>query len=202
VGDPIDTMFPMRRPFFLLVAALAMLASAAVPAAASIAEALSLEGLVHTSDHVVVATAVATESRWDGPDRIVTDVTLAVSERMKGRSRAGDSLVVTFVGGAVDGIGMRVEGAPRFAMGRPHLVFAGNHRETGYVVPTGLSQGVMPIEESEGRRFVHPGGAGLALVTRSASGALLRAAPAVMHRRALDDVLAEIRDHVASEGTR
>src|SRR5205814_2365866 len=125
------------------------------------------------SEDVVVATAVHEASRWDGPNRIVTDVALTISEPAKGSSRAGETIVVTCLGGSVGGVGMRVEGAPRFAVGRTHLVFASTHRATGFLVPTGMSQGVMRIEEREGRRRVLPGGGGLALVTRSSAGALL-----------------------------
>ena len=201
-GDRLPTMSEMLRRLFLLAAGLALVASATRPALASVVEAMSLETLVHASEHVVVATAVAQRSRWDGPGRIVTDVTLEIETAPKGDGRRGQALEVVCLGGSVDGVGMRVEGAPRFQAGASHLVFAERHAETGYLVPSGLSQGVMRIEASGGRRVVQPGGHGLALVQRSSSGQLLRSAPAVMHPRDLEDVLVEIRALVAREGRR
>jgi hypothetical protein len=52
---------------------------------------------------------------------IKTFVTLAVQKRLKGEAPA--EIVLQLLGGEIDGQGMRVEGMPRFAVGRTEILF-------------------------------------------------------------------------------
>lgn len=168
------------------------LSLAALPAAASIVEAFDLATLVTRSDHAVLATAVRTQSRWDGRGRIVTDVTLRVEDSMKGDSSAGDEVVLVVLGGEIGDIGMTVAGEPRFTPGDRAIVFAARSSQ-GRLRPVGMTQGVLPIVERGGRALVQPGGDGLSLVRRSRDGVLRPAPAALLEPRALDRVIDEIR---------
>jgi hypothetical protein len=171
-----------------LVAALAALAAVA-PAAASVTRALDLRELVAEADHVAVVRVVRQEARWHR-GRIVTDVTLEVETSMKG-ARAGETLVVRRLGGAIGDLGMRVEGEPEFIDGERSVVFARSMR--GVLRPVGMSQGVLPIQLDAGRAMVLPGGAGLSLVLPAPGNRFAPAPAALLHPRPLDDLLGEIR---------
>jgi len=82
------------------------------------------DDLVSQADYVVRAkvTAVASEWQTDGDNtHIITKVTLAVSDVIKGTPP--QPLVLQMLGGTVDGVTMRVEGAPRFNVGEEHIFF-------------------------------------------------------------------------------
>ncbi|MEM9067232.1 MAG: hypothetical protein AAGE52_01960 [Myxococcota bacterium] len=135
-----------------------------------------MAGLVERADQVVVARVSAQQARWDG-DQIVTDVLLEVEDAVHGSASTGDTLMLVRLGGAIDDLGMRVEGEPSFNDGNRYLVFLREWR--GMYRPVGMSQGVMRVQEqADGTRIVEPGGAGLSLVTRPggppALGALWR----------------------------
>lgn len=168
-------------------------------AEASVVLALDMRELVQGSAQVVVATALRQESRYDSRRRIVTDVTLRVDQTLKGESRTGDTLVVRRLGGAIGEIGMRVEGEPAFAVGQRSIVFA-RRTPAGVLRPVGMAQGVMPIQRIDGREMVTSNGHGLSLLRRLADGRLVGGQPAITVPRALEDVLAQIRDVVTESG--
>jgi len=176
----------------LLVAAL--LAFPAVPASASLVEALDLDALVQRADRVVVARAVRQEARYDARGRIVTEVELEVLEAMKGDAAVGDRFLLTVLGGAIGDLGMRVEGEPRLQDGARYVLFARRWGADAWR-PVGMSQGVMRVSD-DGRDMVEPGGGGLSLVRRG-TGGVTPATPALVFRRPLRVVVDQIRDRVA-----
>jgi len=176
------------------------LALAAIPASASLLEALDLAQLVARADHVVLATPIRRQTRWDAYQRIVTDVTLRVETPLKGSSRPDAVLELRTLGGAIGELGMRVEGEPVFREGHRYLVFA--VYRGGELRPVGMSQGVLPIERDQaGRDKVLPGGGGIALVRPLPDGTLAPAPPAILHPRPLEDVRAEIEAAVRRSGS-
>ncbi|MFW6050592.1 MAG: hypothetical protein ACODAU_05430 [Myxococcota bacterium] len=187
----------MRRASVCL-AVMALLGAMVPVAAASVAEAMDLEELVHEADEIVLGTVMQRRSRWEGR-HIVTDVTLRVSEALEGRARPGGRLVVTHLGGEVGDVGMRVAGMPVFEDGARSLVFAKRGRRSGSLWPVGMSQGVMAVRRRGGDDVVMPGAAGLALARRTGTGKLAPAPPAVLHPRPLDEVLEEVRALVRQE---
>ncbi len=154
---------------------------------------MDLGELVREADLVAVVQSEAGNSHYDGPSRIVTDVTLRVTHRIKGPEQA--TVVVRCMGGQVDTLAMRVPGEPALPTGKRFLVFLKQTPDGNYR-PLGMSQGVMPIHaDASGQTMVHPGGQGLGLMqtVQTPHGRSLTPAPAaLMYARPLNDVLREI----------
>lgn len=170
----------MRSTIALAVLTLALSLTLPRSASATVTEALSLRDLTQRADLVVLATAVAESARRDARGRIVTDVALRIEEALKGDARAGSTITMTRLGGAIGDIGMRVEGEPRFTVGERYVVFL-YRTHGGALRPVGMSQGVMPVDDDGGETMVLPGGAGLSLVERVAGGRLAPAPGALIH---------------------
>jgi|GEM_PF-3078367 len=166
------------------------------PAEATVARAMAMRELVTEADVIARVTVLSHRARLDSLDRIVTDVTLRIDEPLYGATgagpvRAGDEIVVTRLGGVLDGVGLRVEGEPGFVRGSEQLVFLSER--AGLLRPTGMSQGVFPIvRDAAGHELAMPNGAGLALVAPGGP-ALTPASPALVSPRAVDVLLDEVR---------
>ena len=99
------------------------LLAAATPAAALMLRA-PLDELVGSSDAIVRAGVLSTESRWlDDPRVIVTEVKLEVREPWRGGLRSGAPLTLTVLGGEVGGMGMKQEHQPEFRAGEEVVLF-------------------------------------------------------------------------------
>jgi hypothetical protein len=173
---------------------LTLLLLATVPVRATVIEALSMRELVAESDLIAEVAVLSQTARWDELDRIVTDVTLRVDEPLwatDASTGSGSEVVVTRLGGELDGLGLRVEGEPTFVTGERVLLFA--HELRGELRAVGMSQGVLPIEIRAGAEpMVLPGGAGLALVAPG-TAARVAARPALPAPLPLTEVLDEVR---------
>lgn len=105
---------------------------------------LDLKQLTERADRVVLARVESATSRWtEAHDAIFTEVTLRVERSYKGPLKAGDTFVVRREGGAVDGIGQRVFGAPHFAAGEEVVVFVEPRGGADWVV--GMAQGKLRV---------------------------------------------------------
>jgi hypothetical protein len=184
------------RASLVVLAPLVFLAGSPRALATSI-EALDLRTLVGDADHVVVGTVVGIEARYDHLDRIVTDATIRVEERMLGETAVGGEVTVRSLGGAIGEVGLRIEGEPIFVAGERVLVFARLHRGERVLRAVGMSQGVMPIRDVGGAEMALPGGEGLALLARGSDGRLRAAPAALIEPEPLDSVLARVRELVA-----
>lgn len=170
------------------------------PASATILRELGLSELVRQADRVVVARVEARASRWEG-GRIVTDVTLRVEDSAKGDARVGERVVVTTMGGSVDGIGMKVVGEAAFVKGETALVFLTALDATWAGVRTwevvGMAQGRMPVtvDAATGLRQVRADLAGASLLVKDRRGksVVTAAVGARLRPRPLADVVAEVR---------
>jgi hypothetical protein len=174
-----------------LLAALALALAVALPASASVTIALDLPTLVERAAHVLIVRVESQRPRWDSRGRIVTDVSLRVEEPLKRPALPGDLLVLERFGGAIDELGMRVEGEPTFEDGERVLVFAvPSVANPVHLRPLGMAQGVMPVREraaANGDDLVLPGGDGLALMER-VNGVLVASPPALASPRSLTEV--------------
>ena len=159
---------------------------------ASVGEGLTLDELVARADEIVMARAIAAESRFED-GRIVTEVELERVETIRGHG--GERLRLITPGGTVGEIGMRVEGAPQIPVGTEAVLF-GRRTERG-VRAVGMAQGVFPVRTREGRPWVHPNGAGIALVRRDAQGRLSRVSPSLEAPMELEAFLSEVRERAA-----
>lgn len=180
-----------------ILAALVLALPAAVAHATSV-EAMDLRALVREADHVVVGTVVSTQASYDHLDRIVTDATIRVDERMHGASPEGTTIVVRRLGGVIGDVGLRIEGEPTFVPGERMVLFARTIPSERLLRPIGMSQGVLPIARvGGGSEMVMPGGEGLALVQRGDDGRMHAAPGALIRPEPVDELLSRVRDLVA-----
>ena len=99
-------------------------------AQATLVERVSLEQLVDGSARIVQGRCVRTWSAWDATHQnIWTHSEIQVTDALKGD--AGQTVVVSELGGEVGDIGMRVEGMPQYEPGEEMILFL-------YQTPTGL----------------------------------------------------------------
>ena len=111
----------MRSVAFLC--ALAVMAAAGRASSTTVA-APTFDELVLRAESVVVARVVATRSAWvdsRSGRSIVTDVTVAIEQTLKGPAYAQRSF--EFLGGTVGDDTLRVEGIPQFAVGDRDVLF-------------------------------------------------------------------------------
>ncbi|HEX7295065.1 MAG TPA: hypothetical protein VF251_04875 [Pyrinomonadaceae bacterium] len=162
----------------------------------SLANALSVEDMVHKSDLIAIGNCVGTKSVWVGRS-LVTLATVAVGETIKGTEQR--EITVALPGG-IDAnrevpIAMNYAGAPRMTPGEDVLVFlrAGGPVSGTYTI-AGLSQGKFSIVKDE---------AGREMVTRDLTKMMLRSNNGV-HRgsnnmRPLASFKAEIKAHLRQQ---
>jgi hypothetical protein len=182
------------------LAALSVLATALAPirpARASVLEALEMRDLVHAAHEIVVASTRSARSRYDGP-RIITESVVDVTERVRGGTTS--ELHVVTLGGSVDGVGMRVEGAAHLPVGERAVLFLRRTHRGTTLTPVGMAQGVLPVApDAGGQDMVLPGARGLALMRRVAHGQLMPAPAALTQPRPLAELLTEIEALVAAD---
>lgn len=115
----------------------------AVPAAASIARALSLDELSARAELVVLGRVTGQQARWTRDHRrLVTRVTVAVEERWKGDAPA--EITVLRPGGELDGLGQEVLGEPRFETGERVVLFLVERGD--FYRAVGMAQGAFRVE--------------------------------------------------------
>jgi len=186
----------MRRIFRIASAALAALLLAAVSAATTVIR-MDTRALVLRSNDIVIGTVQGTRSYWDaGHTRILTDVTVQVRESLKGV--AAGPVVLTQLGGELDGMRYHIEGSPHFARGEEALLFLWRDPQ-GRAQVNGLAQGKFDIGvDAKGARTVQRSGPGLGFKDVRTLDALPEGAPA---RVGLDELKREIA-RIMKEGGR
>jgi hypothetical protein len=187
-----------HRPWLaVLVLALASLLAQRVRA--SIVDAMSLADLTREAEVIVVARVEGQRARWDHQGRIVTDVTLRVTESLHGTLARGAVVIAQRLGGEIGDLGLRVEGEAQYVQGERIVLFARRLTTPSGVVlrPVGMSQGVLPIDDAGGVELVMPGGAGLELVERTPEGRLAPGAAALAAPEPADVLLDRVRALVA-----
>jgi hypothetical protein len=108
-------------------------------AQATLVPALSLEGLVDQSETIVHGRVTSAWTAWDsGHKYIWTHYRMEVLDPVRGNP--GASVVVSEPGGSLDGVTMRISGAPDYAVGEEAIVFL-YRTPIGYLRATGYGQG-------------------------------------------------------------
>ena len=114
---------------------------------------VSTEELARQSEVVAVGKVTAMKSEWDQTKtRIVTHVTMAVGEYLKGS--AGNVMTITTPGGEVDGVGEWYSHSARFQKDEDVVVFAERDKKGNYRVAGG-HQGKLSITRGEGTSLAH-----------------------------------------------
>jgi hypothetical protein len=189
-----------RSAAFLLIGLAAGLLVA--PALASVVQAFSLEELTRKADLIVVGVGGETEARRNPDGRlIVTDISVSVQDVLKGSAKKGESIVVTVLGGNLDGLGLRVPGEASIPLGKPALLFLYRGGAAGTDLRVvGMAQGVMPMQPSDqGTMMIIPGGSSSALVQRDSSGTLKPASAALLQPEPAASVLDRVRAAVGKQ---
>ncbi len=103
----------------------------------------SIESLSNTSEAVVVAQAVETESFWN-EDRtaILTRVVLRVDDQLQGQAAATTEIIIP--GGRVGDTIHEVSDMPHFEVNEEAVVFVERHR-SGILVVSGGLHGKLPV---------------------------------------------------------
>jgi hypothetical protein len=133
----------MPTPRFLILAGVLALALSATPASPSQVLHQTLRDLTLGSSDVVIGRVEEMSTRWnESHTKIVTDVTVSVSESLKGTP--GERLVLTQLGGDLDGFRYAVPGSPLFRPGEEALLFVWRDAK-GRAQVNGLAQGKFDI---------------------------------------------------------
>jgi hypothetical protein len=149
---------------------------------------LDLKALSQRAERVVYASVESSESHWtQNHDAIYTDVHLRVKRVYKGADREGDLVVVRREGGTVDGIGMRVFGAPVFTPGEEAVVFMETRGTASWVV--GMAQGKLRV-------VTRADGTKVAMPPEVRSIHFVNGQPAPAEPRALETIERDIRTYV------
>jgi len=182
---------------FALAAALALaLASPAADASQVLHQ--TLRELTLGSSDIVVGRVESTSARWnEAHTRILTDVTVRVSESLKGAG--GGVLTLTQLGGDLDGFRLSVPGSPLFRPGEDALLFLWRDPQ-GRAQVNGLGQGKFDIttDRVTGARTLQRGLPGLRVREARSLSLVKEGEPAP--RLPLDDMLGEIRAILAEGG--
>jgi len=116
---------------------------------------LSLEEMVHGSDLIVIGQVTRVWSAWDGQHRFIwTHHEIAVHDVAKGGRN--QKITVSEPGGVVNGVGMRIAGAPAYAPGEQVLLFL-ERVPNGYLRSLGMGQGKLRISVDGRVHLTHSG---------------------------------------------
>jgi hypothetical protein len=184
----------------LLVLALGAVSLTTSRALASVVKALSLEDMTRKADVIVVGVGAEAQARRNDDGRlIVTDVSVDVQQVLKGGAKAGDDVIVTLLGGSLDGLGLSVPGEASIPIGKPALLFLYRSGKEGRDLRVvGMAQGVMPMQGEPGTMVIIPGGTGSELVERGSDGKLNPAPGALLRPEPAANVLERVRKLVGA----
>jgi len=144
---------------------------------------LDLPSLAQQASDVVVGRVESQSARWtQDHSAIFTEVTVRVSQSVKGISKAGDAIVLRREGGEVGGLGMLVTGAARFTVGEEVVLFLEKRGAALWTV--GMAQGKLHVAVIDGRKVAIRDVGGLGFVAPPAPE------PAV---RPLDELIGIVR---------
>jgi hypothetical protein len=145
----------LRRTFVLGFALVSSLVLPSV-ARATLVIPPDFTSLVKQADYVVRAVVTSVDSSWsyeNGNRHIITKVGLTVSEVIAGTPP--QPLVLQMLGGTVDGVTMKVDGAPVFKVGDDNILFV-HGNGTQFIPLVALTNGQYPVQHDAktGQDFV------------------------------------------------
>ena len=201
-----------RRHFVCIASLILGLAASAPRVAATTVARLDTRELVRESHEIVIGEVRGTRSYWDAPRRrMLTDVSVRVTQRLKGRG--GDTVVLTQLGGELDGVRVSVPGAPSFVVGEEALVFVWRDGR-GRAQVDALGQGKFDLraDPTTGEKLVSRPLPGLAIhdlttleaapPDRAVPKLYLRDFVRVIERAVAEDAGRQVRLEIAARGSR
>lgn len=156
----------------LLAAAAWLLALYAVPADASIVQALTLDELVEESEQILVGEVLLTESFVRSNGTLGTWHRVRVERGLWGVPPEDREVIIETLGGHIGDLAMRVEGEPTFEEGERVILFVRGAGPYTMARPVGMSQGVMRVSDEQGEPMVSQNQKEMMLVRRNAQGRL------------------------------
>lgn len=168
-----------------LIIGLSLLGAAVSPVRAAQPKA-EFSDLVHDADVVFVGRVEAQHSHLNVPgNAIVTDVTFSVGDVIHEGEHSigiGESIVLSYFGGSIEGLSMRVSDAPSFVAGEEYLLFAFNDGQ-GYINPLiGGPQGQFKLMRDAETGAAYPVAPGGRAIEAAGAGAM-RLTPKVLSIR-------------------
>lgn len=158
--------------------------------------------LTQASDQIVIGKVESVRSYWGtGRRTILTDAVVRVNDTLKGEVAA--TVVITQLGGEVDGVKVAVAGCPAFQAGEEAVLFLA-HGRSDQIQLTGLAQGKFEIETDPGTgaRLVQRRTPGFAIREARALGRADIAPPRRGAAVPLQSLLDEIHDALVAERAR
>ena len=151
---------------------------------------LDTKALTARAERIVLGVVESQTARWSADHQaIYTDVTMRVNRAYKGSVKPGERIVVRREGGSIDGLGMRVYGAPAFTDGEEVVVFLETRGNAAWTV--GMTQGKLHVAlGSDGVKRVAAALGDVAFTRPSG------APQALSQPKRLDDFEREIRAYV------
>lgn len=182
---------PPLRAWLPVLILLSLATALAVDAAATQVVRQSTDEMGRAADLIVRGRVQGVRSYWNETrTRILTEATVAVDSRLKGRS--GGAVRVVQMGGTVGTVKMTVAGALDWRPGEDVLLFLEHSLPDRYRV-SGFTQGKFTVETDPASGVAYARQAGLAGVGLVGDGAAREASGG---RLRLDDLLATIRPHI------
>jgi predicted phosphodiesterase len=133
-----------------------------------------IESLAQRADAIVVGKVTSVRSEWNADKtRIITKVSLDVDEYVKGEA-AGKSMVITNLGGEVDGVGEWYSHAPKFTKDENVLLFVKKDSKNNFILSGGTDAKLSVTKDDKtGERMV-PGGVTLKVFTSKVKSLLVQ----------------------------
>ncbi len=156
----------MNRFRTFIVVTFAVLAlGLAQAASATTVQKLTLQELTKKATSIVVGKVVDATSSWDAAKKeIYTFYTVSVSQPVKG-SKAGETITIRQLGGAVGNIASVVPGMPSFKKGEEVVLFLTQEDAAGYPWVMGLQQGKYSVVDQNGAKVVRNDFSGIEFLT-------------------------------------
>ena len=133
----------MRRVLILMLLALMTIPGGLVRGDSFVHK--EFDQLVTEAEQIFVGTVTASQSRKLPTGAIVTDVTFSSLRVLKGSEARGD-IVLTVLGGSVEGETLKVGGFPEFRLGVTYLIFSKDNGTAIFPV-VGGAQGMFQIKQ-------------------------------------------------------
>lgn len=183
------------RWFLATLLCSALLSLPVAPTLATSMRELTLKELVAQADLIALGRVYTQQARFrDDRSAIVTDVEFQPEQVLKGIAQVNNSLVITHLGGEVDGIGLQIPGEVSFQAGESTLLFLKrSSTDPTQLRVVGMSQGKYHVEGTE---VYSNSGHGWANADGTTNDALVEQGNDNSESQSLADFIAEIQSLV------